>query len=1282
MSISRTIRPLRMIMSAAICLLFAACLLLGAAEAQAASIRVVPSADRISAGDSFFADIVAEGIPAGGLGAFQFRLNISASGSNVVGIADTALGAASDVSVSAPLLIGPSVQGRSGLGQFFLNASGPHGLLVMDNGPLNNGTALFTVSHTNGAAQLSGGGTIARFYISAGNNVATQQISITLSEVVLLDADTVFSLDSNTGAVIDLAINTAPADVTNATAADKPNDESGRVILSWSPSSSTDTAGYKVYLVSGTQSLLKTTISNPGAAGAEIAGLPNAQVSQLKITVIDTFGNESQGVIVSATPLDDVAPTVQASPAGGAFSTTVNVTLQSNEPASIYHTTDGSIPTVNSPRYSLPLAISETKTLKFMAIDTAGNSSAFRAETYTIRSNTISINLVTSKGRLLSGIKVYAFKENGSYTNVSATTDAGGNALFNVGAFTSGNYKFRVDYLGYQFWSAVMVLPGASAYTVVLAEETVEVLFVPAASGVKIYLFTEAGAYQNKYGTTDSSGKTTFDLPVGKNYKFRGDYLGSQYWSPVTTVVAGTNAVRINVGGGMLQATVQKDASRPLGSVATYLFNQAGTYLNRSQTTDSTGVVKYDVASGTFKVRADYLGYQFWTVDTPVSANTNIILNIPHRPVVFTANGLFQGTNTALQGLSVYLFNSKGSYLNQSQGTNSSGQVIFDLPEKEHKARVDYMGQQFWSQGTTWQDTTVNIPMADAKVRVIGHGSVIQGVKVYVFSASGPYLNVSAHTDANGDAGFRLPAGTYRFRADYQAKQFWSSDEQLSADELNQVVISTGGGAFTLKVMKTAALPLTGVKCYVFNEGGPYLSIYGVTDDLGEVTFDLADGVYQFRIDYLGYKFWSELINVPQTLQDVILMDNRDVTISVTSKLAADIQPVPGVKVYLFNPTGSYLSLQATTDANGQVFFSLPCKDYTVRVDYMGQQFWSGTFNGQNTEVVIPEGTAHLHVHLAGHDIAGEKVYVYDANGSYLGLTGTTDASGVYEFRLPAASYTFRADYQGQQFRVSAGVSADVVNNIEIVSAGAEVSVNVNSGSGPLTGVRVYVFSSTGSYLGIYAFTNETGAVSYNLVDGGFKFRVDYLGYQYWSNVITVPATTDVTVTIPHRNTEVLVQGALGQDILPIGGLPVYLFSPSGSYIGIKKNTDAGGQAYFSLPNAEYKVRTDYLGKQFWSGVFRFTDAPVTIDEGIVRLSVHRGIIHAAGVRVYLFNEGGSYLGEFANTDTSGAAEFRLPARNFKFRIDEGVNKFWTGVLSVLPGQTNALDIDLNTLEP
>lgn len=82
--------------------------------------------------------------------------------------------------------------------------------------------------------------------------------------------------------------------------------------------------------------------------------------------------------------VDTIAPTVAATPSGGTYGPGQLVQLLASEVAVIYYTTDGSVPTKSSAVYSAPIALTDTTTIRYFAVDTAGNPSAPETELYTI----------------------------------------------------------------------------------------------------------------------------------------------------------------------------------------------------------------------------------------------------------------------------------------------------------------------------------------------------------------------------------------------------------------------------------------------------------------------------------------------------------------------------------------------------------------------------------------------------------------------------------------------------------------------------------------------------------------------------------------------------------------------------------------------------------------------------------------------------------------------------------------------------------------------------------
>jgi len=897
----------------------------------------------------------------------------------------------------------------------------------------------------------------------------------------------------------------------------------------------------------------------------------------------------------------------------------------------------------------------------------------------------IEVSVTTSKGRELSGINVYAFTELGSYTGIHSVTNDQGVASFTPEDFTDGNYKFRADYLSYQFWSPVLTIPGTYSTQVVIEEETAEVTVTVAGEkkeGVNVYLFNEGGSYLGLYQVTDSQGKVSFDLPVNHSFTFRADHMGSQYWSDSAVIEAGgTTYVDVDTGGGILTVTIQKEPDNPIAGINVYLFSPSGSYLGHYETTNENGQVSYQVSGGNYKVRADYLGYQFWGDVISVNENTSSVLDIPHQDVTITVEGDYDGDIEERENLNVYLFTPPGSYLSQYKVTDDQGQVTFNLPEKDYKVRADYLSQQYFSEVFNWTDETITINDGMANVTVTNMGLPIEDVNVYVFNNSGSYLGIHDVTDMNGNVFFRLPQGDYNFRGDYMGSQYWSGISTIIAHVENPVNISTGGGSFTLTVLKAEEDPLIGVSCYLFNESGSYLGEHGVTNNGGEVGFNISDGAYKIRVDYLGYQFWTEVFSVPDTSSLGYTIPHKDVTIIVEGDYDGDIEPRDNLNVYLFTPSGSYLSQSQVTDDQGQVTFNLPEKDYKVRADYLSQQYFSEVFNWTDEAITINEGIAEIHMLQGSTPLESVNVYVFTSSSSYLGIHGKTNEDGIVNFRIPEGTYKFRGDYQGSQYWATEPLNAHQVNVINLNTGGETFTLTVEKEAGsPLVNIPVYVFTSGGSYLGISAHTDDQGKVSFDLSDGDYMFRADYLGYQFWTDVSTIPTTLSDTLTIPHQDVTITVNEVYGTESDPLGNINVYLFTSSGSYMSQYQVTNEQGQVTFNLPQEDYKVRTDYLSSQYFSDIFNWMDTEVDIDHGLIDLHVTFNVEDVFDAPVYLFTESGIYLGRHERTDYYGHAGFFIPAQSYKFRVDYDGTQYWSDVVNVIAHEETDVELPLEHL--
>jgi hypothetical protein len=153
------------------------------------------------------------------------------------------------------------------------------------------------------------------------------------------------------------------------------------------------------------------------------------QTTTVRFFATDTAGNAeaSRSQVIR---IDTAAPTTSIL-CGGApcstgwySSTPVAVTLSATDNsagsgvAAIYYTTNGSTPTTASTLYTQPLAISQTTTVRFIAVDVAGNTSAIRNHTIQVDAAkpTVAITTPVNNASFLQGTKV---------TVTATATDAG-----------------------------------------------------------------------------------------------------------------------------------------------------------------------------------------------------------------------------------------------------------------------------------------------------------------------------------------------------------------------------------------------------------------------------------------------------------------------------------------------------------------------------------------------------------------------------------------------------------------------------------------------------------------------------------------------------------------------------------------------------------------------------------------------------------------------------------------------------------------------------------------
>ena len=127
-----------------------------------------------------------------------------------------------------------------------------------------------------------------------------------------------------------------------------------------------------------------------GTSDVTVSNTSNATGKVLTVTVTDIAKgvkcyNISYTYTIGTSTPKCATPTF--SPIAGTYTSAQNVTISTTtDGASIYYTTDGTAPTGESTKYIAPIAISETTTIKAIAVADGYDNSAVATATYTIQS--------------------------------------------------------------------------------------------------------------------------------------------------------------------------------------------------------------------------------------------------------------------------------------------------------------------------------------------------------------------------------------------------------------------------------------------------------------------------------------------------------------------------------------------------------------------------------------------------------------------------------------------------------------------------------------------------------------------------------------------------------------------------------------------------------------------------------------------------------------------------------------------------------------------------------
>jgi sugar lactone lactonase YvrE len=214
---------------------------------------------------------------------------------------------------------------------------------------------------------------------SGDGGLATSALLNSPAGLAIDSAGNLYFADQMNHRIRKVAFAAAPSAPTNLTT----TAGTAKVMLNWDPVSGVDE--YKIFrsTTAGTSYSEIATVSG-SVYSYEASGLLNGTTYYFTVKSSAPGGDSGGSIEASATTTAQVA-TPSANPAGGSVVYGAMVALNTSESgASIYYTTDGSVPTDSSTPYSSPIGVTSDITIKAIAVNSGMVDSEVMSEHYTI----------------------------------------------------------------------------------------------------------------------------------------------------------------------------------------------------------------------------------------------------------------------------------------------------------------------------------------------------------------------------------------------------------------------------------------------------------------------------------------------------------------------------------------------------------------------------------------------------------------------------------------------------------------------------------------------------------------------------------------------------------------------------------------------------------------------------------------------------------------------------------------------------------------------------------
>ncbi len=613
--------------------------------------------------------------------------------------------------------------------------------------------------------------------------------------------------------------------------------------------------------------------------------------------------------------------------------------------------------------------------------------------------------------------------------------------------------------------------------------------------------------------------------------------------------------------------------------------------------------------------------------------------------------------------------------------TDSDGKVEADLFVGTYRV-IAYTGESQTDPiiFNRFNEDTINISLGGGKVLVKvvdAEGSPMEGIHVFATDKYKVDLSgVSTATNATGELQMLFSSGEYYLRATYLGDDYFSS--KFTIPGTTSVTIVIRAGTIEIKVLSGGDLIPSGNLFRLYTQNNVSVNKYDYSNSSGYITYTgVSNGLYRLRWDTRPTYQWSRVFS---TAESTIEIDfgGGDLTILVT----ANGDPLPGgVLTRLYSATNTSASKYDYLNSSGYTEYGpIAPGSYRLRIDWLNDRYWTVAFSHMDPEpkeIDIGGGVLIIQVLAGGEPLpSGVLTRLRDTDNSSASLYRYTNSTGFVNYgTIPASSFRLRVDWLSRYYYTDIFTHDGSVQYLDI--GGGNLIVQLLAGGQPLTnGILTRLRKADNTSASLYRYTNGTGFVNYGAIpEEEYRIRVDWLGKYFYTEIFVHDGSVQY---LDIGGGKLIAQILANGDPLPSGILTRLRKADNTSASLYRYTNGTGFVDYGAIPESNYRIRVDWLGKYFYTEIFAHDGSVQYLDIGggtlLVQLTAN-GEALPNGILTRLRKADNSSASLYRYTNGTGFVDYgAIPEGEYRLRID-WLNQYFYTEIFLHDGTVQQLDV-------